>query len=151
MFVDPVDCPAMATRARPAGCCPVRTVRPLPAAESERLVGALKALADPTRLEILRLVAAQAGPVCVCDIVDRFDLAQPTISHHLKVLREAGWLRASKIGIWAFYELDPAGVAALDDAAALLRTSAGHSGFSMRTTGTRQPPGRASSSDSTGR
>lgn len=142
----------MAARARPEGCCPVRPVRPLPAGESERLVGALKALADPTRLEILRLVAAQAGPVCVCDIVDRFDLAQPTISHHLKVLREAGWLAVSKVGIWAFYELDPAGPAVLDGVAALLRGSpAGQSGFSMRTSGTRQPPGRTTSSDSTGR
>jgi ArsR family transcriptional regulator len=114
----------MATRPRPEGCCPVRAVRPLPAAEQERLVAACKALADPTRLEILRLVAAQPGPVCVCDIVDRFDLAQPTISHHLKVLREAGWLATSKIGIWAFYELAPEGPAALADAAALLRAEA---------------------------
>ena len=98
----------------------MRPVRPLPASDQERLVAAFKALADPTRLEILRLVAAQAGPVCVCDIVDRFDLAQPTISHHLKVLREAGWLAASKVGIWAFYELDPDGPAALAHAAALL-------------------------------
>jgi len=77
-------------------------------------------LADPTRIEILRLVGGQTGPVCVCDIVDRFDLSQPTISHHLKVLREAGLLRSSKIGIWAFYELDPDAEALIDDAAALL-------------------------------
>lgn len=142
----------MATRPRPEGCCPVRPVRPLPAAEQERLVAAFKALADPTRLEILRLVAAQAGPVCVCDIVDRFDLAQPTISHHLKVLREAGWLAASKIGIWAFYELDPAGLAVLTDAAALLRSApASQRGFSMRRSGIRKPPGSAASIDSSGR
>lgn len=114
----------MAARPRPEGCCPVRPVRPLPARDQERLVAAFKALADPTRLEILRLVAAQAGPVCVCDIVDRFALAQPTISHHLKVLREAGWLSASKIGIWAFYELDPEGPAALAETAALLAGAA---------------------------
>jgi ArsR family transcriptional regulator len=112
--------PRMAIRTRPEGCCPVRAVRPLRAREQERLLAAFKALADPTRLEILRLVAAQAGPVCVCDIVDRFELAQPTISHHLKVLREGGWLRASKIGIWAFYELDPEGSARLAEAGALL-------------------------------
>lgn len=115
----------MPTRARPAGCCPVRPVRPLAAAKQARLVGAFKALADPSRLEILRLVAAQTGPVCVCDIVDRFGLAQPTISHHLKVLREAGWLTASKVGIWAFYELDPDGPAALAEAAALLEPHTG--------------------------
>jgi ArsR family transcriptional regulator len=75
--------------------------------DQDRLVAAFKALADPTRLEIVRLVAAQVGPVCVCDIVDRFDLSQPTISHHLKVLRDGGLLRSSKLGIWAFYEVEP--------------------------------------------
>jgi ArsR family transcriptional regulator len=110
----------MSTRTRPEGCCPPRSVRPLPAREKERLVEAFRALADPTRLEILRLVAAQPGPVCVCDVVDRFALSQPTISHHLKVLRGGGWLRASKLGIWSFYELDPEGPARLAAAAALL-------------------------------
>ena len=81
---------------------------------------AFRALADATRLEILRLVAAQSGPVCVCDIVDRFELAQPTISHHLKVLREAGLLRASKIGIWAFYELEAEAKDLLEEASDLL-------------------------------
>jgi ArsR family transcriptional regulator len=129
----------MTARPRPEGCCPVRPVRPLPAREQERLVAAFKALADPTRLEILRLVAAQAGPVCVCDIVDRFALAQPTISHHLKVLREAGWLTASKIGIWAFYELDPEGPAALAEAAALLG-GAGESRSGVREAAGTRPP-----------
>jgi ArsR family transcriptional regulator len=110
----------MTTRERPPGCCSVRAVRPLPARDQERLVAAFKALADPTRIEILRLVGAQSGPVCVCDIVDRFDLAQPTISHHLKVLREAGLLRTSKIGIWAFYELDAEARDLLDEAGDLL-------------------------------
>ena len=110
----------MATRERPQGCCPVRAVRSLPARDQQRLVTAFKALADATRLEILRLVGAQAGPVCVCDIVDRFELAQPTISHHLKVLREAGLLRTSKIGIWAFYELEAEAVDLLEEAKDLL-------------------------------
>lgn len=111
---------ASSPRTRPEGCCPVRAVRPLPARDQDRLVAAFKALADPTRIEILRLVGGQTGPVCVCDIVDRFDLSQPTISHHLKVLREGGLLRSSKIGIWAFYELDSDAEALVDDAAALL-------------------------------
>jgi ArsR family transcriptional regulator len=98
----------------------VRAVRPLPARDQQRLLAAFKGLADPTRLEILRLVGGQSGPVCVCDIVDRFDLAQPTISHHLKVLREAGLLRTSKIGIWAFYELEPGAKELLGEAADLL-------------------------------
>ena len=97
----------MATRPRPEGCCPLRPVRPLPAAEQERLVAAFKALADPTRLEILRLVAAQPGPVCVCDVVDRFALAQPTISHHLKVLRVARIVQSRKEGRFVSYSLHP--------------------------------------------
>lgn len=70
----------------------------------------LKALADPTRLEILRVIAAQPGPVCACDIVDRFDLSQPTISHHLKALRDAGLLTSRRRGLWRFYEPDPEGL-----------------------------------------
>jgi ArsR family transcriptional regulator len=110
----------MANRERPEGCCPVRPVRLLPARDQQRLVTVFKALADATRLEILRLIGAQAGPVCVCDIVDRFELAQPTISHHLKVLREAGLLRTSKIGIWAFYELEAEATDLLEEAKDLL-------------------------------
>ena len=108
------------TRARPDGCCPPRRVAPLPAPEQDRLVRVFKALADPTRLEILRLLAAQRGPTCVCDVVAHFGLAQPTISHHLRVLREAGLLRASRIGIWSFYEPDPDARAALAEAGGLL-------------------------------
>ena len=80
---------------------------PLATPWRERLVAGYRALGDPTRLEILRLVAAQEGPTCVCDIVDHFELSQPTISHHLKVLREARLLTQSRIGVWSFYALDP--------------------------------------------
>jgi ArsR family transcriptional regulator len=87
------------------------------------MVAAFKALADPTRLEILRLVGAQSGPTCVCDIVDHFDRSQPTISHHLKVLREAGWLTQTKMGIWAFYAIDSRAQALLAQAEGLLGLS----------------------------
>ena len=110
----------MAQRARPEGCCTLRPIDPLPPHEQEGLLRAFKALADPTRLEILRLVGAQSGPTCVCDIVDHFDLSQPTISHHLKVLREAGLLMMSRFGIWSFYALEPGGSARLGAAAELL-------------------------------
>jgi len=83
-------------------------------------VRGFKALADPTRLEILRLLAAQRGPTCVCDVVAHFGLSQPTISHHLRVLREAGLLRTSKQGIWSFYAPDPRASDALAEAGALL-------------------------------
>lgn len=79
-------------------------MRALPGGVQRRLIAAFKALSDPTRLEILRLVAAQSEPVCVCDIVDHFDLSQPTISHHLKVLRGADLLEMHRVGIWSFYQ-----------------------------------------------
>ncbi len=113
----------MSPRARPEGCCPVRSVGPLPQDLQGQMVSAFKALADPTRLEILRLVAAQAGPTCVCDIVLHFDRSQPTISHHLKVLREAGWLSQSKTGIWVFYGIDSRAGALLAQSEALLGLS----------------------------
>jgi ArsR family transcriptional regulator len=110
----------MSERARPEGCCPLRPLRPLPEREREAAAAVFAALGDPTRLEILRLVAGQAGPVCVCDIVDRFELSQPTISHHLRVLREAGLFVQEKRGIWSFYALDPEGVALLERATELV-------------------------------
>jgi ArsR family transcriptional regulator len=61
----------------------------------------------------MRTIAAQPGPVCACDVVDRFDLSQPTISHHLKVLQASGLLVGSREGLWMFYRPDPDGVAAL--------------------------------------
>ncbi|MCZ6464888.1 MAG: metalloregulator ArsR/SmtB family transcription factor [Proteobacteria bacterium] len=94
-------------------------MRPLSARRQGRLIAAFKALADPTRLEILRLVNGQSAAVCVCDIVDHFDLSQPTISHHLKVLREAGLLAMSRAGIWAFYAPDPEARDLLGEASAL--------------------------------
>ena len=72
-----------------------------------------KALADPNRIQILRFVNQQRGPVCACDIVSQFDLSQPTVSHHLKLLREARLVRNTRKGLWMFYESDPKGGAAL--------------------------------------
>ena len=104
----------MSTRTRPAGCCDVPTEPiPLSAVERDRLVAAFKALADPTRLDVFRLVAAQEAPLCACDVVDRFAVSQPTISHHLKVLREAGLITVSRRGVWAYYAVDPRGLALL--------------------------------------
>ena len=105
----------MAARARPAGCCTPKAVEPLPAEHLERLAGLAKALADPNRIEMLRLLARQTAPVCACDIVEHFDLSQPTVSHHLKILREAGLLRGTRSGLWAFYEVDPQGAESLED------------------------------------
>ena len=104
----------MSTRTKPTGCCDIpNEPDSLPAAEHERVVAMLKALADPTRLDIFRLVAAQEAPICACDVVDRFDVSQPTISHHMKVLRDAGLITVSRRGVWAYYAADPRGLALL--------------------------------------
>ena len=74
----------------------------------ERIAPLLKALADPVRLRLLSLVASHAdGEACVCDLNDAFDLSQPTISHHLKVLHEVGLLDRSKRGVWVYYRVRP--------------------------------------------
>ncbi len=63
----------------------------------------LKALADPTRLRMLDLLASQEQPLCVCDITSQFDQHQPTISHHLRILRQAGLINGEKRGVWSYY------------------------------------------------
>jgi ArsR family transcriptional regulator len=73
----------------------------------DALSGIYKALADPTRVQIVHILAAAAEPVCVCDFTAAFDLGQPTISHHLAKLREAGIVSSTKQGVWAFYQLNP--------------------------------------------
>ncbi len=111
----------MAARVKPAGCCAPRAVKPLPERKLERVAMVAKALADPNRIEILRLLAQQAAPVCACDIVEHFDLSQPTVSHHLKILNEAKLLRGTRNGLWAFYEAEPDGVSVLEGLTGLLR------------------------------
>lgn len=72
-------------------------------AETAAMAGRLKAVADPTRLRMLDLLAQQDVPMCVCDLTDQFAQNQPTISHHLKLLRGAGLIGSEKQGIWAYY------------------------------------------------
>jgi ArsR family transcriptional regulator len=72
--------------------------------QAEHVAPLLKALADPVRLRLMSLVASyEGGEACVCDLGDAFDLSQPTISHHLKVLHEVGLLDRSKRGVWVYY------------------------------------------------
>jgi ArsR family transcriptional regulator len=95
------------TLSRVKGCCnPVAA--PLPGARADELAATYKALGDPTRIQILHILAAASDPVCVCDFTAAFDLGQPTISHHLATLRDAGIVTSFKRGIWAFYQLNPA-------------------------------------------
>jgi ArsR family transcriptional regulator len=85
---------------------------PLSQPESEELAARFKALADPTRIAIVNRLS-QADEVCVCDLNGAFHLSQPTISHHLKILREAGLVESSRRGTWAYYRLVPETVEAL--------------------------------------
>src|SRR4051794_14291343 len=99
-------------------CCAPLTQEPLSAAQAERIAPVVKALADPVRLRLLSLAASHRdGEACVCDLNDAFDLSQPTISHHLKVLHEAGLLDRQKRGVWVYYRVN---AGALGDLAALL-------------------------------
>ena len=84
-------------------CCGAIEAPALTHEQTLALAGRLKALGDATRLRMLDLLAQQAEPLCVCDITDRFPQNQPTISHHLKLLREAGLIDTEKRGIWAYY------------------------------------------------
>lgn len=107
----------MRIKLRPADCCtPPKRVAPLSEEQRTGLVSVFHALGDPTRLEIFRLIVGQPEPICVCDIVDRFDVTQPTISHHLRVLREAGLVTVSRRGVWAYYTADDQGRHVLSDA-----------------------------------
>jgi ArsR family transcriptional regulator, arsenate/arsenite/antimonite-responsive transcriptional repressor len=74
-------------------------------ARVDQSVDVLKALADPTRLQMIGILKRSAQPVCICDFTAAFDLTQPTISHHMAKLREAGLVDVSKAGIWAYYRL----------------------------------------------
>ncbi len=90
------------------GCCPPVTAGVLDEADAEELAGAFKVLADPARLRLLSLVAAStSGEACACDLVEPIGRSQPTVSHHLSVLVDAGLLSREKRGRWAWYRLVP--------------------------------------------
>jgi ArsR family transcriptional regulator len=99
-------------------CCPVLLQSsPLTQAEAEQLAAAFRLIADPTRLRLISLLAsAPDGEACVCDLVEPLGLSQPTVSHHLKLLFEAGLLRREKRGLWVYYRLIPERLHALRDA-----------------------------------
>jgi ArsR family transcriptional regulator len=95
----------------PTLCCGPE-VAPLSDASRKELAARFKALADPTRVAIVNRLAA-TDECCVCDLTGAFELSQPTISHHLRLLREAGLVEASRRGTWAYYRLIPEAVAEL--------------------------------------
>ena len=94
------------TPVQTVACCSPLLTEPLSLDQAERIAPLLKALAEPVRLRLLSLVAAHAGgEACVCDLAEAFDLTQPTISHHLKVLHEIGLLDRTKRGVWVYYKI----------------------------------------------
>jgi len=98
-------------------CCPPLLERPLGRADAERLAHVLKVLADPARLRILSMIAARED-ACVCHLTEPLGLSQPTVSHHLKVLHEAGLLEREQRGRWVHYRLAPEGLDAVRGALA---------------------------------
>lgn len=111
------------------GVCTPVTLTPIAVDEAAALAGRLKALAEPTRLRLLSLIAShESHEACVCDLTGPVGLSQPTVSHHLKILVDAGFLTRSKRGSWAFYALVP-------DAFGELRAAT--DAFGIATSGTR--------------
>jgi ArsR family transcriptional regulator len=90
------------------GCCPPLTRAPLAHADAVDLAPLFKALGDPVRLRLLSLIAChEGGEACVCELTDAFALSAPTISHHLKVLRESGLVVSERRGTWIYYRVSP--------------------------------------------
>ncbi|MFF3755261.1 ArsR/SmtB family transcription factor [Streptomyces sp. NPDC002018] len=115
----PGPVPAAPGTAAP-GIAPLGTA-PLDEDQSAELAKIFKALGDPVRLRLLSMIASRAGgEVCVCDLTPAFDLSQPTISHHLKLLRQAGLIDCERRGTWVYYWVLPG---TLDRLSAFLRTA----------------------------
>jgi ArsR family transcriptional regulator, arsenate/arsenite/antimonite-responsive transcriptional repressor len=99
-------------------CCEPVAYPDVERERAERMAALAKAVADPVRLQLVDVLRRHAGEVCVCELVPLFELSQPTISHHLKVLRDAGVVDSERRGLWAYYYVVPD---ALDELAGWLR------------------------------
>ena len=110
-----VDLQLAPKQKRPAGepCCEPVVYPDVERRQAERMAAIAKALADPVRLQLVDVLRKHAGKVCVCELVPLFDLSQPTVSHHLKKLREAGLLTSERRGTWVYYQVAPSVVAAM--------------------------------------
>jgi len=94
---------------RPNGqpCCEPVVYPDIERAQAERMGLVAKALGDPIRIQLVDVLRRHAGKVCVCELVPLFDLSQPTVSHHLKVLRDVGIVDSERRGLWAYYYVRP--------------------------------------------
>ena len=97
---------------RPAGeaCCEPVAYPDVERANAERMAKVAKALGDPIRVQLVDVLRRHAGKVCVCELTPLFDVGQPTVSHHLKVLRDAGIVASERKGLWAYYYVLPDGL-----------------------------------------
>jgi ArsR family transcriptional regulator, arsenate/arsenite/antimonite-responsive transcriptional repressor len=104
-----VDLELAPKQKRPVGkpCCDPVVYPDIERAQAERMARVAKALGDPIRMQLVDVLRKHAGKVCVCELVPLFELSQPTVSHHLKVLREAGIVGSERRGLWAYYYVQP--------------------------------------------
>jgi ArsR family transcriptional regulator len=98
--------PKQLSLADEVACCGPIGIEPMNAAQAGRIAGLMKALSDPIRLRLMSMIAAADDEVCVCDLLGPFDVSQPTISHHLKVLRSAGLVDCERRGTWVYYRAE---------------------------------------------
>jgi ArsR family transcriptional regulator, arsenate/arsenite/antimonite-responsive transcriptional repressor len=105
----PIDLKLAPKQKRPAGgpCCEPVVYPDVERDHAVRMAAVAKALGDPVRLQLVDVLRRHAGKVCVCELVPLFDLSQPTVSHHLKVLRDAGIVGSERQGLWAYYFVIP--------------------------------------------
>ena len=105
----PVDLELTPKTKSPNGepCCEPVVYPEIQRAHAERMAAVAKALGDPVRMQLVDVLRKHAGKVCVCELVPLFDLSQPTVSHHLKKLREAGVVGSERQGLWAYYYVKP--------------------------------------------
>ena len=97
-------------------CCAPLAREPLSAGAADELAPLFKAVADPMRLRLLSLIACHdGGETCVCDLLDAFDVTAPTVSYHLKILREAGLISSERRGTWVYYRVNPGVMARMSD------------------------------------
>src|ERR671919_2675029 len=111
-----VDLELAPKQKRPAGqpCCEPVVYPDVERRQAERMAVVAKALSDPVRVQLVDVLRKHAGKVCVCELLPLFDISQPTLSHHLKKLREAGIVDSEKAGLWAFYYVKPDALEVLD-------------------------------------
>jgi ArsR family transcriptional regulator len=119
MIVDGIDScqyPSVKSIATVAAACPPLLQQPIAADDAEQLAAALKAIAEPARLRLLSLIQSQPDQeACVCHLTEPLGLSQPTVSHHLKVLLQAGLVEREQRGSWAFFRVKPEPLAAIRD------------------------------------